>query len=285
MIMAEDRKACPRDDIVTRLVSAEVDGDHLSADEFGFFMVLLAVAGNETTRNAISHGMHAYFEHPEQWELFKAGRPVTAADEIVRWATPVTSFQRTARYDTELGGQQIKRGQRVGLFYRSANFDEEVFDQPERFDITRDPNPHLGFGGSGAHFCLGASLARLEIELIFDAIADGMPGIAPDGAPERLRSGGQGAQPPQEAAPAQPRGRLTWPGFTGASEPGASEEERCPTWKPSSSTAASPQPSLVFTPRSSACRSTPMMRPRSRRAPWTRTSRCCSAPGTPCMSG
>ncbi len=189
MIMAEDRKACPRDDIVTRLVSAEVDGDHLSADEFGFFMVLLSVAGNETTRNAISHGMHAYFEHPEQWELFKAGRPVTAADEIVRWATPVTSFQRTARYDTELGGQQIKRGQRVGLFYRSANFDEDVFDQPERFDISRDPNPHLGFGGSGAHFCLGANLARLEIELIFNAIADGMPGITPDGAPERLRSG------------------------------------------------------------------------------------------------
>jgi cholest-4-en-3-one 26-monooxygenase len=189
MIMAEDRKACPRDDIVTKLVSAEVDGDHLSADEFGFFMVLLSVAGNETTRNAISHGMHAYFDHPEQWELFKAERPVTAADEIVRWATPVTCFQRTARYETELGGQQIKVGDRVGLFYRSANFDEDVFDQPERFDILRDPNPHLGFGGSGAHFCLGANLARLEIELIFNAIADGMPGIALGGAPERLRSG------------------------------------------------------------------------------------------------
>jgi cholest-4-en-3-one 26-monooxygenase len=189
MAMAEDRRSCPRDDIVTKLVHAEVDGGQLSADEFGFFVILLAVAGNETTRNAISHGMLAFLDHPDQWELFRAERPQTAVDEIVRWATPVTVFQRTALADTVLGGQRIKAGQRVGLFYRSANFDEEIFDHPEEFDIRRSPNPHLGFGGSGAHFCLGASLARLEIELIFNAIADGMPSIRKAGDPQRLRSG------------------------------------------------------------------------------------------------
>jgi cholest-4-en-3-one 26-monooxygenase len=189
MVLAEDRRACPRDDIITKLVHAQLDGDDLSSDEFGFFMVLLAVAGNETTRNAISHGMLAFLDHPDQWEAFRAGRPETAVDEIVRWATPVTVFQRTALADTELGGRQIKAGQRVGLFYRSANFDEEVFDQPERFDVLRSPNPHVGFGGSGAHYCLGANLARLEIDLMFNAIADAMPLISKAGEPERLRSG------------------------------------------------------------------------------------------------
>jgi cholest-4-en-3-one 26-monooxygenase len=189
MKMAEERQECPRDDIVTTLVKAEIGGEHLSTDEFGFFVLILAVAGNETTRNAISHGMLAMLQHPDQWAAFKATRPRTAVDEIVRWATPVNVFQRTATRDTELGGQQIKKGQRVCLFYGSANFDEEVFDHPERFDITRSPNPHLGFGGSGAHFCLGANLARLEIDLIFNAIADHMPGIALAGEPERLRSG------------------------------------------------------------------------------------------------
>jgi len=189
MSMAEERKACPMDDIVTKLVQADVDGRGLNSDEFGFFVLLLAVAGNETTRNAITHGMMALLDNPEQWERYKAERPDTAADEIVRWATPVVAFQRTAKVDTELGGQAIAAGQRVGIFYSSANFDETVFDDPEQFDIARDPNPHLGFGGSGAHYCLGANLARLEIDLMFNAIADHMPGIQRAGKARRLRSG------------------------------------------------------------------------------------------------
>jgi cholest-4-en-3-one 26-monooxygenase len=189
MQMAEDRKQCPRDDIVTKLVNARVDGDTLSSDEFGFFVILLSVAGNETTRNAISHGMLAFLDHPDQWELYRAERPETAVDEIVRWATPVTVFQRTALQDTTLGGQEITAGQRVGLFYRSANFDEEVFGDPGRFDILRSPNPQLGFGGKGTHYCVGANLARLEISLMFNAIADAMPSIRKAGDAQRLRSG------------------------------------------------------------------------------------------------
>ncbi|MFJ6630032.1 cytochrome P450 [Streptomyces sp. NPDC091376] len=187
MNLAADRKQCPAKDIVTQLVAAEGEGN-LSSDEFGFFVLLLAVAGNETTRNAISHGMHAFLTHPEQWELYKRDRPATAAEEIVRWATPVVSFQRTATQDTELGGRKIKKGDRVGLFYSSANNDPEVFDNPEAFDITRDPNPHLGFGGGGPHFCLGKSLAIQEIELIFNAIADTLPDLRLAGDPRRLRA-------------------------------------------------------------------------------------------------
>ncbi|GAB2600065.1 cytochrome P450 [Streptomyces capparidis] len=188
MAMAAERKGCPAQDIVSRLVAAEDEGN-LTSDEFGFFVLVLAVAGNETTRNAITHGMHAFLTHPEQWELYRAERPATTADEIVRWATPIVSFQRTATRDAEIGGTAIREGDRVGMFYSSANNDPEVFDRPEAFDITRDPNPHLGFGGGGPHFCLGASLARMEIGLIFDAIADAMPGIAlEDAEPRRLRS-------------------------------------------------------------------------------------------------
>ncbi|MHC5263357.1 cytochrome P450 [Streptomyces sp. UC4497] len=187
MNLAADRKKCPAKDIVSQLVAAEDEGN-LSSDEFGFFVILLAVAGNETTRNAITHGMHAFLTHPDQWELYKRDRPSTAAEEIVRWATPVVSFQRTATQDTELGGQKIKAGDRVGLFYSSANHDPEVFENPDTFDITRDPNPHLGFGGGGPHFCLGKSLAILEIDLIFNALADAAPDLRLTGDPRRLRA-------------------------------------------------------------------------------------------------
>ncbi|OXM47176.1 cytochrome P450 [Amycolatopsis alba] len=186
--MAEERRKCPMDDIVTKLVQADVDGESLASDEFGFFVILLAVAGNETTRNAITHGMKAFLDHPDQWELYKKERPKTAPDEIVRWATPVVAFQRTATRDTELGGQQIRKGDRVGMFYSSANFDPDHFDQPEKFDILREDNPHVGFGGTGSHYCIGANLARLEIDLIFNAIADVMPNISEVSAPDRLRS-------------------------------------------------------------------------------------------------
>ncbi|MUL64932.1 steroid C27-monooxygenase [Mycobacterium sp. CBMA 234] len=189
MGMAAERTQNPTDDIVTQLVQADMDGEKLSDDEFGFFVVMLAVAGNETTRNSITHGMIAFAQHPEQWELYKKERPESAADEIVRWATPVSAFQRTALEDVELGGVQIKKGDRVVMSYRSANFDAEVFENPDTFDILRTPNQHVGFGGTGAHYCIGANLARMTINLMFNAIADNMPELVSIGEPERLMSG------------------------------------------------------------------------------------------------
>ncbi len=190
MAMAAERKANPQDDLVTRLISADID-EHggLTDDEFGYFVIMLTVAGNETTRNAITHGMNAFMDNPDQWELFKRERPATAVDEIIRWATPVTVFQRTALNDVEVGGQLVKKGERVGLFYASANHDEDVFENGQEFNILRESNPHLSFGGHGAHYCIGANLARMEIQIMFDAIADRMPDIQKLREPERLRHG------------------------------------------------------------------------------------------------
>jgi cholest-4-en-3-one 26-monooxygenase len=187
MQLAARKKEEPGDDIVSTLIDSEADG-RLTDAEFGMFVVTLTVAGNETTRNSITQGMMAFADNPDQWELFKAERPKTAADEIIRWASPITAFQRTALADTELGGVRMEKGQRLVLFYRSANFDEDVFDDPFAFNILRSPNPHLGFGGTGAHYCVGANLARMTIDLMFNAIADHIPDLKPVAAPERLRS-------------------------------------------------------------------------------------------------
>jgi cholest-4-en-3-one 26-monooxygenase len=189
MQLAADRKENPRDDIVTKLVHADVDGHKLNDDEFGYFVIILTVAGNETTRNAITHGMDAFLDNPEQWELWKNERPETMVDEVIRWATPVNVFQRTALNDVEVGGVPVKKGQRVGLFYGSANYDTDVFEDPYTFDITRSPNPHVAFGGHGAHYCIGANLARQEVRLIFEALAEGAPNIEKIGEPRRLRHG------------------------------------------------------------------------------------------------
>ena len=188
-VLAEQRKKDPRDDIITRLVTAGEDGDQLTEMEFGYFILLLVTAGNETTRNATALGMQAMLEHPAQWDLYRRCRPVTAADEVIRWSSPVNAFQRTATHDTEVGGVKIRQGQRVGLFYGSANYDEDVFDDPFSFNIQRNPNPHLGFGGTGPHYCIGANLARLELTVMFNAIADLIPDIEMTDRPTRAHSG------------------------------------------------------------------------------------------------
>ncbi len=147
--LADDRRKNPQDDIVTKLITADVNGEALTDDEFGFFVILLAVAGNETTRNAITHGMGAFFDNPGQWELYKEQRPQSAVDEIVRWATPVTVFQRVALEDVTINGVEVKEGDRVGLFYASGNFDEDVFEDPTSFDVLREHNPHLASAATG----------------------------------------------------------------------------------------------------------------------------------------
>jgi cholest-4-en-3-one 26-monooxygenase len=188
--LAERRRAEPADDIITRLLQPDENGEALTSDEFDLFFLLLTVAGNETTRNAAAGGMLALFEHPEQWQRLLADPSLipTAAEEIVRWVSPVNLFRRTAVRDTELGGAQIAAGDKVVVFYASANRDESVFPAPDQFDVSRDPNPHVGFGGGGPHFCLGRHLAALELRVLLQALTERMPGIRLDGEPSRLRS-------------------------------------------------------------------------------------------------
>ncbi|MGD9795028.1 MAG: cytochrome P450 [Acidimicrobiia bacterium] len=189
--LGEQRLEAPADDLTSALMHASVDGERLSAAEFGSFFILLSVAGNETTRNAISHGMLQLTRHPEQralwWSDFDRFAP-GAVEEIVRWASPVTHFRRTATEDTVLNATPIAAGDKVVMFYTSANRDERHFERPYEFDITRTPNDHVGFGAGGPHFCLGANLARREITAMFDELHRRVPDIAIVGEPARLRS-------------------------------------------------------------------------------------------------
>ncbi len=189
--LAEERRKTPRDDIITALLSADVDGESLSDMDFNLFFLLLSVAGNETTRNAIAHGMNAVLEHPDQWRLF-AGDLAThtqgATEEILRWASPVMYFRRNVTRDVVVGGQRMQEGEKVTLWYISGNRDEDVFDDPFSFDVTRSPNNHIAFGGGGPHFCLGAQLARMEIYVLFEELAKRVDHVEALGEPERLRS-------------------------------------------------------------------------------------------------
>jgi len=189
--LAKQRRSDPRDDIVTKLINAEVDGERLSELEFDMFMLLLAVAGNETTRNTTAWGMWALMQNPDQYAALCAdpdARLGSAVEEILRWASPVMYFRRTATCDTEVGGQAIREGDKVVMWHISANRDEDVFDDPFRFDITRDPNDHVAFGGGGHHFCLGANLARAELGFIFEEILERIPDMHLTAEPSILRS-------------------------------------------------------------------------------------------------
>ena len=188
--LAAQKQEHPGEDLISALLKAEVDGQQLSELELDMFFLLLAVAGNETTRNAISHGMLALIEHPDERKKLLDDPSLinSAVEEMLRWASPVMHFRRTAAKDTEIGGQAVKEGDKVVFWHISANRDEAVFDDPFRFDITRDPNEHIAFGAGGPHFCLGANLARMEMRVMFDELLKRLPDIELDGPVQRLRS-------------------------------------------------------------------------------------------------
>lgn len=186
-----ERRSQPADDIITTLLSADVDGAALTEDEFDMFFLLLSVAGNETTRNSITRGMLGFFDFPDQWEKYRsdpARYEDTMVDEVVRWATPVLHFRRQCIRDHEIEGVRIAAGDKVVMWHIAANRDPRAFDDPWSFDIERSPNDHVGFGGGGPHFCLGANLARMEIKLMFREIARRLPDIHLDGEVSYLRS-------------------------------------------------------------------------------------------------
>ncbi|MGA2474316.1 MAG: cytochrome P450 [Acidimicrobiales bacterium] len=180
----------PHADLMSALTSVEVEGERLSDLELELFFLLLTVAGNETTRNLMSGAMHAFFQHPEQWQRLRQDRSLlpTAVDEMLRFVSPVMNFRRTAMVDLTMSGTKMKAGDKVVFFHASANRDEDVFDSPDTFDISRDPNPHIAFGGGGPHFCLGTNLARMEIRVMFEHLLDRMPDISQDGDVQRLQS-------------------------------------------------------------------------------------------------
>jgi cytochrome P450 len=188
--LAEHRERKPQDDLMTALVQAELDGERLTHAEIAAFFVLLSVAGNDTTRHTTSHAMRALTTSPDQRALLLEdldGRLPLAAEEFVRWASPVMTFRRTTTREVELHGERLAPGEKVVLFYHSANRDEDAFEDPWRFDVTRDPNRHLGFGGGGPHYCLGASLARTQLRSIFAELLRVIPDIEAH-EPELLRS-------------------------------------------------------------------------------------------------
>ncbi len=188
--MAAARKLQPKEDLVSVLLNAEVEGEKLNEMELDLFFLLLIVAGNETTRNLMSGAMTAFFDHPDQWELLRKDRSLLpgAVEEMLRYVTPVMHFRRTATGDMELHGQEIKEGDKVVFWHTSANRDEAAFEDPDRFDITRSPNNHIAFGGGGPHFCLGANLARMEIMVMFDRLLERIPDMRLDGEVQRLQS-------------------------------------------------------------------------------------------------
>jgi cytochrome P450 len=189
--LRQKRLADPGEDLTSALVHAEVDGDKLSDEDLGSFFVLLVVAGNETTRNSISHGMKALTDHPDQLARLQGdfeNLAPGAVEEIVRWASPVIFMRRTTTQECELGGQRLKEGEKVCLFYNSGNRDEALFHDPYSFDIARTPNEHIGFGGPGPHFCLGANLARREITVFFRELFKQLPDLRITGEPDRLAS-------------------------------------------------------------------------------------------------
>jgi cholest-4-en-3-one 26-monooxygenase len=188
--LGTERRQQPTQDIITKLISPDEKGNELSELEFAMFFIMLTVAGNETTRNAMSGGMLAFIEHPDQWQRLRENPDliVCAAEEVVRWATPVNQFRRTPTQDVEVGGQPIKKGEKVVIYYSSANRDEAVFENPDVFDIGRDPNPHVGYGGGGPHFCLGAHLARLELQTFFRMLAERVDHVELTAPVRRLRS-------------------------------------------------------------------------------------------------
>jgi cytochrome P450 len=185
------KRAKPGSDIMSTLVAAEVDGDRLTDEEIMWFFLLLVNAGGDTTRNLVAAGLALLFEHPDERARLQAdidGLMPTAIEEMLRYVTPVVHFRRTATADTELGGRHIAAGDKVMIFYGSANRDEAVFAEPDRFDVTREPNPHLAFGGGGPHLCLGLHVARIEIDAVLREVLRRLSDIAPAGALERLSS-------------------------------------------------------------------------------------------------
>ncbi|MEX2292618.1 MAG: cytochrome P450 [Acidimicrobiales bacterium] len=188
--VAADRRANPREDIMTLLVQAEVDGERLDDFELNMFFLTLVVAGNETTRNLINHSMLALIDHPDQAQRLREDPSLwdTATDEMLRWGSSIHNFRRTAMHDTELRGVPIKEGDKLVLYYASANRDEEVFENPHAFDVGRTPNDHVAFGGGGVHFCLGASLARAEIKATMRQLVNRLPDLELAGPVDRLHS-------------------------------------------------------------------------------------------------